>query len=143
MDDLEETIKEIAVKHGIAVGRDDPVLILHTINERLLDANAAAQRELLRDFRSNLEQVASQWNADSTNRAERIVNAALAASNKALAERMEEGGDIAAERIRDETTAAQKRLDKATKRLQFATAWNMLAAALATLGGGLAFIALL
>ncbi len=31
-DPIEELIKEIAAKHGIAVSRDDPILILQTIN---------------------------------------------------------------------------------------------------------------
>ena len=35
-------IKEIAVKHGIAVGRDDPILILHTLNNQLLQDNRKA-----------------------------------------------------------------------------------------------------
>lgn len=143
MDDLEETIKEIAAKNGIAVSRDDPILILHTINDRLLDANAAAQRELLREFRSNLEEMANQWGGDVERKAERIVNAALTASNNAMSERMEEGGNVAAERVRDETAVIAQKLHKATKRLQIATAWNVLAATLAMFAGGLAFVTLL
>ena len=30
-DQVEELIKEIAAKHGIAVSRDDPILVLQTI----------------------------------------------------------------------------------------------------------------
>jgi len=35
-EEIDELIKEIAVKHGIAVGRDDPIIILQTINNRLM-----------------------------------------------------------------------------------------------------------
>ena len=38
-DKIEETIKAIAARHGIALGRDDPILILQTINERLMQDN--------------------------------------------------------------------------------------------------------
>ena len=46
-DKIEETIKDIAVKHGIALGRDDPILILQTINDRLMQDSATAQRDIL------------------------------------------------------------------------------------------------
>jgi hypothetical protein len=35
-DQVEELIKEIAVKHNISLSRDDPILVLQTINNRLL-----------------------------------------------------------------------------------------------------------
>lgn len=54
-DQIEELIREIAAKHGIAVGRDDPVLILHTINARLMADSAAKQEEILAAFKEELE----------------------------------------------------------------------------------------
>ena len=42
-DKIEELIREIAAKHGIAVGRDDPILILQTINMKLMQDSASAQ----------------------------------------------------------------------------------------------------
>ena len=50
-DKIEELIREIAVKHGIAVGRDDPILILQTINTRLMQDSQAAQQEILDRFK--------------------------------------------------------------------------------------------
>jgi hypothetical protein len=44
-DPVEELIREIAAKHGIAVSRDDPILILQTINTRLLQDSAKAQQD--------------------------------------------------------------------------------------------------
>jgi len=43
-DQVEKLIKEIAAKHGIAVSRDDAILILQTINNRLLQDGAKAQQ---------------------------------------------------------------------------------------------------
>jgi hypothetical protein len=45
-DNVDELIKEIAVKHGIAVSRDDPILILQTINNRLMQDSEKAQDAL-------------------------------------------------------------------------------------------------
>ena len=59
--ELEELIKEIAVKHGIALGRDDPVLILQTLNNRLLQANQKAQQALLDQYKAELEELSLRW----------------------------------------------------------------------------------
>ena len=49
-DPVDELIKEIAVKHNIAVSRDDPIMVLHTINERLMRDSAKAQQDMLDTF---------------------------------------------------------------------------------------------
>ena len=84
MEKIEETIKEIAVKHGIAVGRNDPIMILHTINERLMKETAAAQRQILHEFKEELEAAAHQWEAEAKKNAETILNAALAVSKEVI-----------------------------------------------------------
>ena len=86
MDKIEETIKEIVLKHGIAVGRDDPILILHTINERLMQETAAAQRQILHEFKEELESATYEWEATAKKTAEKILDAALIANKKIIAE---------------------------------------------------------
>ena len=86
MDKIEETIKEIAVKHGVAVGRDDPIMILHTINERLMRETALAQRQCLHEFKEELESAAYEWESTAKKTAERILDVALTASKKVIAE---------------------------------------------------------
>ena len=77
-DKIEELIREIAAKHGIAVGRDDPILILQTINMKLMQDSASAQQEILDAFKSELESIAHRWGDDAKGKAERTLNAALA-----------------------------------------------------------------
>ena len=101
MEKIEETIKEIAIKHGIAVGRDDPILILHTINERLMKETAAAQRQILHEFKEELESAAHEWEVTAKKTAERILDVALTASKEAIAE----GGKKAAEAMGREVDA--------------------------------------
>jgi hypothetical protein len=81
---IDETIKEIAVKHGISIGRDDPILIFQTMNSRLLEQHRTAQKELLSNFKEEIEQISSQWQDDAKNKAEKILNSALQASKSAL-----------------------------------------------------------
>ena len=79
-DQMEELIREIAAKHGIAVSRDDPILILQTINSRLLQESAKAQQEQLDRYKEELEALSLRWSTDAKNKAERILNTSLSAN---------------------------------------------------------------
>ena len=81
---IDETIKEIAVKHGISLNRDDPVLILHTMNAKLLEENKKQQQELLAQFKEEIELAASSWQNDAKDKAETILNQSLAGSKKLI-----------------------------------------------------------
>lgn len=59
-DEIEELIKEIAAKHGIAVSRDDPILVLQTINKRLMEDSSKAQQMPRSGLASSREQISSQ-----------------------------------------------------------------------------------
>ena len=98
-DKIEETIKEIATKHGIAVGRDDPILILHTINDRLIQDSAAAQRAILDNFKSEIEEITHRWSEDAKNKAERTLNAALVISKDEMTKGMKAGSIAATQAI--------------------------------------------
>jgi hypothetical protein len=89
--EVEELIKEIAVKHGIAVGRDDPILILQTINKRLMQDSQKAQQEMLDQFKSELEGISLRWSADAKDKAERILNASLNTSKASMEQLLQAG----------------------------------------------------
>jgi hypothetical protein len=83
-DKIEQLIREIASKHGIAVARDDPILVLQTINHRLLLDSVAAQQEMLAQYKQELEGIGNRWSLDSHEKAERVLNAALEASRQTM-----------------------------------------------------------
>ena len=89
--ELEELIKEIAAKHGIALGRDDPILILQTLNNRLLQDNQKAQQAMLNQYKEELEALSLRWNSDTKEKAERILNASLESSKVAMDQLMQAG----------------------------------------------------
>jgi multidrug efflux pump subunit AcrA (membrane-fusion protein) len=132
-DRIDETIKEIAVKHGIAVGRNDPILILHTINERLMQDSTAAQQEILDRFKEELEAIAHRWGNDAKNKAERTLNAALVASKEA----MQEGALITTDVIRREIEASVKKIAIPIRESRRAAIMNMAAAGMALIAAGL------
>ncbi len=137
VDKIEETIKEIAAKHGIAVGRDDPILILQTINDRLMKDSALAQEEMIGRFKEELEALAHRWSEDAKARAERILNVALAASKDAMAKGMAEGAKAAAEAVQKGTESAIKRMEKQSRQVAL---MNIAAAVTALIAAGLALL---
>ena len=88
---LGEMIIEIAAKHGIALGRDDPILILQTLNNRLLQDNQKAQQAMLNQYKEELEALSLRWNSDTKEKAERILNASLESSKVAMDQLMQAG----------------------------------------------------
>ena len=137
-DKIEELIREIAVKHGIAVGRDDPILILQTINTRLMQDSQAAQQEILDRFKEELEAIAHRWGDDAKGKAERTLNAALTASKEAMAKGMQDGGKAAAEAVRRELEAVAAQLAAPIREARRVSYMNIVAAGMAVFAAALA-----
>lgn len=136
-DKIEETIKEIAAKHGIAVSRDDPILILQTINDRLMKDSAQAQEELIDRFKEELEALAHRWSKDAKARAERVLNVSLAASKDAMVKGMEDGAQAAADQVLAGVEPVIRRMEKQSKQV---AAMNIAAAVTALIAAGLALL---
>ena len=81
---IDESIKEIAVKHGVSISRDDPILILQTMHHQLLEKQLQAQQEMLDKFKSEIELISSRWQYDAKDKAEKTLNSALDASKKMI-----------------------------------------------------------
>ncbi|MHA3281330.1 conjugal transfer protein TraM [Legionella pneumophila] len=80
----DKILQEIAIKHGVVLGKDDPILILQTMNDRLIEETRQAQAEMLAQFREEMEAISSQWKDDAKENAERVLNAALASSKEIM-----------------------------------------------------------
>ena len=113
--EIEETIKEIAAKHGIAVGRDDPILILQTLNHRLMQASQKAQQDMLDQYKSELEGISLRWSADTKEKAERILNASLDASKSAMERLLQAGAKEVVSTIKSEVDASLNRISRPIK----------------------------
>jgi Transcriptional activator TraM len=71
---IEAIIRAVAVKHGIALGRNDPILILHTVNGLLLEEISKQQEGLIDQFRENLESAANHWSKNMEVKADELLN---------------------------------------------------------------------
>lgn len=60
-DALHQIIDEVAVKHGFALDRDDPVLMIYTINRHLMQSSATIQQAMLDRYRQELDDSMRKW----------------------------------------------------------------------------------
>ena len=123
-------IKEIAVKHGIAVGRDDPILILHTLNNQLLQDNRKVQQELLDQFKAELEGLSLRWSSDAKDKAERILNASLVASKESMEHLMQAGTNDLVATVKNDVDAALSLIEQPLRDAYRIGIMNILAACL-------------
>ncbi len=124
---LEELIKEIAAKHGIAVSRDDPILVMQTLNNRLMHDSAKAQQAQLDQYKEELEALALRWGIDAKGKADRILNAALSASKEAMHQAMQQTGQITAATVRAEVDFILGRMAKQLQDTQRIALLNVVA----------------
>lgn len=101
---IRELIAEIAGQHGVALSPDDPLLILQTINAKLLGESADAHQAMLDAFRSELEDMSSRWSIEINAKAEAILNAALEAAEASMKARMAEGAKTMVEAVAAEVS---------------------------------------
>ena len=120
---IEDLIAEVAAKHGVAIGRDDPILVMQTINDRLLREGAAAQQALLDAYKNELEAQASRWSAIATERADRVLQVALIGCKDMVAIQVKEGAGATAASV---SAAVDAALARVTCRLQDARRIAML-----------------
>ncbi|QOJ24446.1 MAG: conjugal transfer protein TraM [Gammaproteobacteria bacterium] len=76
-DKLDVIIERIASEHGIVLSQDDPVLMMHTLNEVLLEQNEKAHAELLSNYQAILEENFNRWCEYSTKKSNALINASM------------------------------------------------------------------
>jgi hypothetical protein len=117
-DPTDDLLKEIASKHGVALDRQDPILMVQTMHARLLAESRSAQQAMLDDYRKTLEALLDRWSAETTAKAERIVTASLTASTETMKMQMTTTTTDLARTIRKEVTevveTTETRLGRAT-----------------------------
>lgn len=121
---LDKIIQDITVKHGVLLGKDDPILMLQTMNAQLIEENRKAQQDLLVQFREEMEGISSQWKDDAKEKAEKALNAALASSKEAITrllhESTKESVQVMKKLISDSLIEAHSFTQKTQKFSQFA-----------------------
>lgn len=86
MAEIKTVIEEIARKHGLILGRDDPVLIVHTMLEMCGNELAEVMREIHRQgfaqYAQEMESEYAKWSSESHKRAEQVLSVAMLEAQK-------------------------------------------------------------
>lgn len=138
-DKFDAAIQEIAVRHGVVLSKDDPILILQTMNDRLIEEARQAQAAMLTQFREEMESISSQWRDDAKEKAEKIINAALAGSKEAMARLLLESTNMSVqsmERMISDSLAEARDLLQQTKKF----GWFMLVSSVVILAASSLFM---
>jgi len=135
MSEDRDLLKEIAAIHGVGISRDDPLLILQTLNKRLMEDSAKIQQEMLERFKEEIEVLAKRWSDEAKNKAEKILNAALDASQTMMAKAAQEGGSSVADVVYKEIEGSLNRAVRTGRGLVIA---NVIAAAITLVAAFLA-----
>lgn len=124
---MENLIKEIAVKHGVSVGPNDPILILQTLNARLMDDNLKAQQVMLDQYKEELEGIALRWGNDARDKSERILNASLTASKDAMTKLLQDSAENTAMTVQKEIDEPLARVGKVLRNTERVAMFNLVA----------------
>lgn len=127
-DPTDDLLKEIASKHGVALDRADPILIVQTMHTRLLAESQHAQQALLEDYRKTLEALLDRWGVEIKAKAERIVTASLTASTETMKAQMAAHTTDVAGSIRNEVTGVLEQSETRIRRATTLGYLNLLAA---------------
>ena len=134
--DSDALIAEIATRHGVAVSRDDPVMILATLNDLLAKENAQKQAEMLAQFRREMETISEKWASDAKATAQAILMQTQEINQAVAARQIEK----AFERIENSWAQDAIRSRAATAQLKWMLAANMFASLLTFAAACLLFI---
>lgn len=140
---IDEVIYQIASDYGITVEKDDPVMILHTMNERLIQDSKAAQQDLLDHFRSEMEVISAQWAVTANNHSDRTMHTAVASSKAEVARVMEEQSSIIIERWKADLDAGLSEASRTMATSRQTAILNIVASFITLIAAGIVLYALL
>ncbi len=131
---IKELQKKVVETHGVTLDNDDPVLIAHTINTKLMEDNARLQQTLLDEYKKSMEEFSFRWDNDVKEKSERILNASLNASKVAMAGLLQESVSATAMTIQKKVDALLSDAGKTLYRAEKIAMINLCASGVTFLG---------
>lgn len=99
MSSIEDMIDEIAARNHVALGKDDPIMILWTLNQRQINEFQTAIAEEHGEFIGNLEALMMRLDNETADRTKRLLNAVVNAHKEALQESVAQHSKQTAEAV--------------------------------------------
>ena len=138
-DKLDALIKRIASEHGIVLTKDDPVLMMHTLNEVLQEQNEKVHAELLSKYEAILQENFNQWQIVASKKANALINAQQTNSNKNNDQFADQYMQLISEKI---SITINHEIRELTRISRQAAIMNLLAAVLVLVSAILVFVIL-
>lgn len=133
---IEALLHEVMVEHGVKLTKNDPVLIVHTLNKRLIESQKALQESLLNELKSNLEVLTTDWSEEAKSVAENIINSSLKASTATITQAIEtsteENKKLLKEAIEESVINIKDEISGKIKETKTVSAANIFASILTT-----------
>lgn len=132
-DDISDMIRELAVEHGVALERGDPILVLQTATRRILEGvlrqAQQAQSEALKQHRSELEAAAAKWHEDSKRTASQFLQHVPASIASNVSAELHKAASAAVRGLEQSLERHNRALARATLTCALSAAVAVLAAA--------------
>jgi len=138
-DRLDALIKRIASEHDIVLTKDDPVLMMHTLNEVLLEQNKKAHAELLSKYETILQESFNQWHSYTSKKANALINVQHNNFSKSNDPLTDQNMQLISEKIRIAINHEIRELARISRQ---AAIMNLLAAVLVLVSAILVFVIL-
>ena len=138
-DRLDALIKRIASEHGIVLTKDDPVLMMHTLNEVLLEQNEKAHAELLKKYEAVLQESFNQWHSYVSKKTNTLINVQQNHFSKNNDQPIDQSVQLISEKIRITINHEIRELTRISRQ---AAIMNLLAASLVLISVVLVFVIL-
>lgn len=128
-DKFDKMIKEIATKNNNGESSTNPVLVLQSMNERLIRDNKLAQKNLLENFKTELEELSNRWGEEAKNQAEQTIQAAINSSKETMNQSIEENVKKTSAAVREEIEKIiNQQVQESLKQTRYLSLINLAAA---------------
>jgi hypothetical protein len=142
-DSIDALIKDISLKHGVEINRDDPILISQTINEKFIADTTKMQQEMLHQYKEELEGITLRWDEETKKQSERILNASLSASKETIEKLLQDSVKNTVSNIKREVDESLSRASKVLRSSEKVAMINLCSSAITFLAACAIVISLL
>lgn len=105
---INRIMEEVALKHGILLDRDDPILMVYTINQHLMEASARVQQAMLDQHRMELEANMRLWEAQAGRQADKTARVASEYTQELISTVIRSEAEIALKQLQADSRMRQR-----------------------------------
>ena len=127
--ELEEIIQAVAKNHGVILDKSDPILILQTVINILIEKSEQSQAEQLRKFEETLHQSISVSSEENKNQIKQFLNNGLAQTGSLIREQAETEISTILSSVKRVMQGYEKQQQTVLKSMKLLTGVNLIAVA--------------